>query len=117
MEIPRNSLQIMRNGRAARLRVNDLPVPDTLFYANNVSVAAQISVDVTWRATSAPVTRGEGLAAEAPFWGKFIGEFADASCDGSGGGAETGFQFETGKLTADDFFAEFGYQRNGVFLE
>ena len=116
MEIPRNSLQIMGNGRAARLRVEDLPVPDTFFFSNNVSVAAQINVDVTWKATTAPIQRGQGLNAEEPFWGKFIGEFAEASCTGRGGGAETGFQFETGELTADGFFAEFGYQRNGVFL-
>lgn len=116
MEIPRNSLRVMRNGRAARLRVSDLPVPDTFFFANNVSVAAQIDVDVTWRATTAPITRGEGLDAEAPFWSRFIGEFADATCRGTAAGSETGFQFETGQLTADDFFAEFGHERNGVFL-
>ena len=117
MEIPRNSFQTMRNGRAARLRVKDLPIPDTFFFANNVSISAQIDVDVEWHAISPPVTRGNGLDATEPFWDKFIGEFADADCSGHGGGSETGFNFKTGKLTSDGFYASIGYQRNGVFLE
>ncbi len=92
-------------------------MPDTFFFSNNVSIAAQIDVDVEWKATSAPVRRGEGLDAEDPFFTKFIGEFAEASCAGRGGGRETGFQFKTGRLTADGFFAQIGSQRNGVFLE
>lgn len=48
--------------------------------------------------------------------GAFLGDLAEARCTGRGGGAETGFSFRTGELTADGFFAEFGYERNGVFL-
>lgn len=116
MEIPRNSVQQMRNGRSARLRVADLPIPDTFFYSNNVSISAQIDVDVTWEATSEPVERGNGTAGSETSFDRFLGEFADASCAGTGAGAETGFGFHTGALTADDFFAEFGHERNGVFL-
>lgn len=116
MEIPRGSFQKRRQGQSARLRVNDLPIPDTFFYSNNVSVAAQIDVDVTWDATSAPVQRGNGASGSEADFDRFSGELAEASCAGSGGGAETGFGFRTGPLTADGFFAELGYERNGVFL-
>ena len=116
MEIPRNSLQTSRRGRSARLRVTDLPMPDPFFYSNNVSVSGQIDVDLTWHATSAPVQRGNGAAGSESDFDRFSGELAVASCEGSGGGAETGFGFRTGRLTADGFFAELGYERNGVFL-
>ncbi len=86
-------------------------MPDTFFFANNVSVAGQISAEVTWNATSAPVTRGFGATVPAADPGAFIGEFSDASCQGVASGVETGFSFQTGTLTADSFFAEMGPRR------
>ncbi|REK41033.1 MAG: hypothetical protein DWQ20_00545 [Actinobacteria bacterium] len=116
MEIPRGSLQVERGGRSARLQVADLPIPDTFFYSNNVSVSAQIDVDVTWTATADPVSRGNGTGGSEASFDRFSGSFSEAACVGSGGGAETGFSFRTGPLDADGFFAEFGHERNGVFL-
>jgi hypothetical protein len=116
MSIPERSFRVRRNGRVARLRVRDLPVPDTFFFANNVSVAAEIDVDITWRATADPVVRGKGTEVPPDDWAAFLGEFSDASCDGTAGGRETGFCFETGELSADGFFAEIGHERNGRCL-
>ena len=116
MEIPRNSFRVWGRGRHARLRLDDLPMPDTFFFANNVSVSGQIDVDVRWRATSPVAERGNGLDAVDPFWDKFIGWFRDALCTGRAGGAETGFHFRTNRMTSADFFAEMGRERNGVFL-
>lgn len=116
MAIPRDSFHVGKNGREARLRLRNLPVPDTFQFANNVCVAGQIDLDITWRATSAPVLRGGGTEVPANDPGAFLGDLAEARCTGRGGGAETGFSFRTGELTADGFFAELGYERNGVFL-
>lgn len=116
MEIPDDSFTVNGDGSAARLRVTDLPIPDTFFFANNVSVAAEIDVDVRFRATGPPVTRGFGDTVPADDFGAFLGEFSDATARGTGGGRETGFSFTTNALNASGFFAELGYQRNGVFL-
>lgn len=46
----------------------------------------------------------------------FRGRFAEARCTGRVRGWETGFAFQTGRLTSDRFFALIGRERNGVFL-
>lgn len=117
MQLPRHSFHIEGNGKAARLRIQNLPMPDTFFFANNVSVAGEISVNVKWEATSSPVRRGHGLDATDPFFDKFIGDFSDARCHGHARGAETGFKFRTDRMTAEGFYASLGYERNGKYLE
>lgn len=92
-------------------------MPDTFVFANNVSVAGEISMDVTWDADGPPVRRGFGTDVPPDDFGAFLGDFADASCTGTAQGNETGFSFESGPLTAENFFAEMGLQRNGVFLD
>ena len=116
MSIPRHSFRVFRNGQHAWLRVRNLPMPDTFQFGNNVSVAGQIDVNVWWRATSDPVLRGNGASVPNDDPSAFLGHFADARCVGYASGAETGFAFRTRRLTADDFFAELGRERNGVFL-
>jgi hypothetical protein len=68
-------------------------------------------------ATSAPIRRGEGAAADPTSPAAFTGRFAEAHSIGWASGIETGFSFKTDVLTSDDFFAEMGRERNGVFLE
>lgn len=116
MEIPRDSFDVGRGGASARLHLDNLPIPDTFFFSNNVSVSAQIDVDVMWRATSASVPRGEGSGSPAPFFTKHLAEFSTSSALGHASGRETGFSFETGALTADGFYGSIGTQRNGVYL-
>ena len=96
--------------------LRDLPIPDTFFFANNVSVSSAIDVDVTWRSNQAPVTRGFGRSVAADDFGAFTGEFRDSTCTGRGGGRQTGFNFITNDLTADGSFATMGTERNGVFM-
>ena len=119
-EIPRGSFSHNNSGNRARLRLNNLPIPDTFFYSNNVSVSAEIDVDVTWRATSGFVERGRNGPTVGdnpdPLWGAFEGNIATAHASGTGGGAETGFNFRTGDMSSDGFYASLGYERNGVYL-
>lgn len=116
MAIPSEAFHVRNGGREAQLKIDSVPVPDTFFFANNVSIAAAIGVDVTWQATEAPVRRGFGTDVPPADPGAFIGDFSAATCHGYATGAETGFHFETGRLTAEGFFAEMGNERNGVFL-
>ena len=117
MELPPHSFHVRDYGRRAKLRVKNLPVPDTFFYANNVSVAAEISVKAYWEATGDFVRRGNGLDYDPETkWDKFIGDFAEAKCWGKGKGAETGFMAKTDVMTSEGFYASVGYERNGVYL-
>ena len=116
MSIPSHSFRVRRRGRIARLRLRNLPVPDTFFFGNNVSIAGEIDVDIIWRATSEKVTRGKGTSVPPDDFGAFRGEFRDARCIGWAGGRETGFRFKTGRLTEAGFFAQLGRERNGAFL-
>lgn len=115
MAIPEDSFHVSR--RRARLRLEHLPLCDSLFFGNPVGIASQVSMSVTWRATSGRVDRGEGAAADPTSPAAFDGHFSEATCRGRVSGAETGFCFETaGRLDASGFYAEFGEQANGVFL-
>ena len=89
---------------------------DTFTIGGPLGIAAQVSLDVVWGATSEPITRGKGTAADPTSPAAFSGDFAEASCRGRVSGFEVGFAFETGLLTATDFFAEIGQERNGSFL-
>ena len=116
MALPRHSFQVRKQGHEARLRVQNLPMPDTFQFANNVSVSGVIDVDVRWRATAERVLRGKGTDVPPDDPAAWLGRMADADSFGRGGGASTGFRFRTGELTSEGFFAELGYERNGVFL-
>ena len=116
MELPPHSFHVSRYGKRAHLRVKNLPMPDTFFYSNNVSVAGEISVNVRWEAIGNPVRRGNGLDHGDNLWDKFIGDFADARCYGHAKCAETGFKAKTDTLTQEGFYASMGYERNGKYL-
>ena len=116
MEIPSSSFQVRRDGQWARLRVDNLPVPNTFFYSNNVSVASEIDVDITWKATSDPIVRGKGGSVPADSPEAYVGEMRDATCRGTAKARQTGFSMRTGRLTEDGFIAMMGHSRNGVFL-
>lgn len=116
MEIPSSGFSVQNGGRSARLQLDGIPIPDTFVFANNVSIGAEINVDVKWTATSNRVRRGFGSDVPPEDPGAFLGDFYDASSTGRASGSETGFAFETGDMDASGFFAELGNQRNGVFL-
>ena len=91
-------------------------MPDTFFFLNNVSVSAEIDVDVTWKAQGRRVRRGTGASKDPQDWGAFKGHFAEATCTGKAKARETGFSFGSGKLDAKGFFAQMGTMKNGAFL-
>ena len=100
----------------AQLRLDSLPMPDTLFFANNVSISGEIDVHVTWRATEGAVPRGKGDTVPDDSPEAMSGEFAEATCRGRASGRTTGFDFRTGELSEEGFYADVGHERNGVFL-
>lgn len=116
MQLPRHAFDVHHNGRLARLRLREHPLVDTFQVGGPLAIAAQVNIDVRWDATSEPIVRGEGTAADPLSSAAFLGNFAEARSSGWASGIETGFGFKTDKLTAADFFAELGPERNGVFL-
>lgn len=116
MEIPSNTFQTRRRGTWARLRLDNLPMPNTFFFANNVSVAGEIDVDLTWRATSDVMSRGKGTTVPPDSFEAYLGEMRDATCAGTAKARHTGFSARTNRLTEDGYFAQMGHARNGAFL-
>ncbi|MEM9561306.1 MAG: hypothetical protein AAGA93_01730 [Actinomycetota bacterium] len=116
MEIPPESFVVRRGGRGARLRLRNAPVPDTFFFANNVSVAAEIDVDLNWIARSDVITRGNGTSVPPDAPDAYLGEMRDATCRGRADGRETGFAMRSSWLTEEGFVAFLGHSRNGVYL-
>lgn len=103
-------------GRVARLRLRDQPLVETFQFGSPLAISARVDVDIYWVRTGKPILRGEGTAVEPISAAAFLGEFAEARSFGWASAIETGFSFETGRLTADQYFAEMGPERNGVFL-
>lgn len=116
MSIPVGAFKVRGDGRQARLRLSDLPMPDTFQFANNVSVSGQIGLDVLWKATGTPVERGNGSTVDPTDPSAFLGTFSEATCTARGNGSSTGFNFVTNDLTEEGFYADLGRERNGVFL-
>lgn len=116
MQLPRDSFVTYNNGQDARLVLRNLPLVDTFEVFGPLAIPVQLDVDVRWQATGDFVARGEGAAADPTSPAAFSGNFAEADCTGWVEGAETGFSFSSGKLTAVDYFAEMGEERNGSFL-
>ena len=93
-----------------------LPLVDTFVFGGSLAIAAQVNIDVLWRATSDPVEQGsKGAAVDPTSPAAFTGHFAEASCSGRVSGVETGFHSKLAS-SRQAFFAEMGQERNGVFL-
>jgi hypothetical protein len=115
-QLPNNAFEVGRDGQVARLTLRAQPLVDNFQFQGPLAIAAQVSLDVRWRATSSPIERGKGAAVDPKSPAAFTGNFAEASCIGMVSGFETGFSFKTSEITAANFFAEMGRERNGVFL-
>ncbi|MGI9328422.1 MAG: hypothetical protein ACR2PZ_24615 [Pseudomonadales bacterium] len=116
VEIPRGAFRVTRHGRVAVLSLRNLPLVDTFQFGGPLSAPASVDMQVVWHAVDSPVGRGSGDTVVPTDPAAFLGEFADARSWGKARFTETGFSAKTGKMTADGFFAEMGYERNGVFL-
>lgn len=110
-----------KDGRFARLRLNDVPLIETytLFGAPSplgvVETPAIARMRVEWRATDPAVPRGSGAA--GPPAEAFLGSFAPARAMGTFSGVELGFGFSSnGSAKSDGAYAEIGTERNGSFL-
>lgn len=115
-QIPAGDIDWHRDGSIARLSLRNLPLTDTFTFGGPNSIAAAVDIDVRWRAIGRFRRRGEGTQVEPTDPAAFRGRFAEARCTGRVRGWETGFAFQTGRLTSDRFFALIGRERNGVFL-
>jgi hypothetical protein len=115
-EIPRDAVTVHPHARLARLRLRNQPLVETFQFGAAVSIVGHVDVDVLWRATSDPVSRGSGRDVDPTSPAAFRALFADARCIGKASAIEADFAFQTRLLTADDYFAEMGLERNGVFL-
>ena len=102
-------------GRTARLHLVDLPIVDSFQFLGATGVPATVSLDVTWTATGRPRNIKPGTH-DPTDYSSFAGEFRAADAAGSFSGSEAGFSFHATDATSDGAFAEFGTERNGVFL-
>jgi len=106
-----------RSGKRARLRAEDVPVIDTFQFANAFLVPSTVSFNVEWEAIGPPEDLGSGGAVPPDDRAAFLGTFAPARSTGWFSGAELGFSFESKPgASSDRGYAEFGTERNGVFL-
>ena len=116
MAIPDEDFTVHNGGKKAKLHTHNLPVPDTFFFANNVSVASEISAKVTWKNAGPPVDRGNGNSVPPSDFSAFEGTFRETDCVGTASGAETGFSFKSSKMNASGFYASIGPEKNGAYL-
>ena len=116
MQIPRDSFVTSNGGQEARLVLRNLPLVETFQVFGPLAIPGQVDMDVRWQATGDFVERGEGSEADPESPAAFSGNFAEADCTGWVSGIETGFSFDSGLLTATDFYAQMGPERNGSFL-
>ena len=117
VDLAQASLDVSANGRRVRVNVRSHPAIDTFVIFGPNSTPASVSYEVELHAIGERVTRGKGNAVPPTDPAAFIGHFYDAAASGRYSGREIGFAFETiGLVTTEGTFAEFGNERNGVFL-
>jgi hypothetical protein len=106
-----------RNGKRASLRARDVPVIDTFQFSNPFLVPSTVSFNVDWEATGEREEVGAGATVPATDKAAFLGKLAPARSTGWFGGAELGFVFGSKPgASTDRGYAQFGTERNGVFL-
>ena len=99
------------------LMAKDLPVLDTFQFAGTFLVPSTVSLSVEWEATSAPQNLGSGDAVSPTDPAAFLGRITAARATGRFSGAELGFSFVSDRGANTDLgYAQFGEERNGVFL-
>ena len=106
-----------RNGARAIVVVNDVPVIDSFQFASPFLAPSTVSFRIDWEATGALLELGSGNAVPPTDRAAFLGTFAAARATGRLSGAELGFSFVSEPGASSDLgYAEFGQERNGVFL-
>lgn len=105
------------NGRRAIVDARDVPVIDTFQFGGAFLVPSTVSFRIEWEATGPPQPLGSGNTVPPTDPAAFLGDFAPARSTGRFSGAELGFSFESKPGVSTDLgYAQFGTERNGVFL-
>jgi hypothetical protein len=111
------SINLSDDGRRLVARVKDLNTIDSFVFLGPSDTAASLDFRVEMRATGEATRLGSGSEVPATDPAAFLGRFFPAKARGRYSARELGFSFKTdGAVTADDTFAEMGFERNGVFL-
>jgi hypothetical protein len=115
VELPGDAFKVSHDGRRATLEAKDVCVLDSFQFGGPINVPARVSFKVRWEATGPRERRGQGSAVPPTDPAAFLGRFATARSTGTFSGSEVGFSF-TGRGDTDRGHAQFGPERNGVFL-
>jgi hypothetical protein len=115
VELPGDAFKVSSDGRRATLDARDVCVLDSFQFGGPTNVPASVSFKVRWEATGPRERRGKGSTVPPTDPAAFLGRFATARSTGSFSGSEVGFSF-TGRGDTDRGYAQFGPERNGVFL-
>jgi hypothetical protein len=117
LPLPDDAVQISRDGRKLVLDVEEIDVIDSFSFGSLLSTPARLSVHVEWAATAPPVSRGRGSAVAPTDAAAFLARFAVAESTAAFSATELGFSFRSDQgVSTDRGFAQFGPERNGVFL-
>lgn len=104
-------------GTKAQLKIENMPLSESITFGGPAGISASADLVVTWTASGPAVERGSGADAESPESpDAFRGLLAPANCTGRAKGWRTGFSFDTGQLTSDGYYATLGTEQNGAFL-
>jgi hypothetical protein len=116
VELPGDAFRVSHDGRRATLEAEGVCVLDSFQFGGPVNVPAKVSFTVRWEGTGPREGRGSGSAVPPTDPAAFLGRFAAARSTGTFSGSEVGFSFTGRGDTADRGYAQFGPERNGVFL-
>jgi hypothetical protein len=113
VQAPEEALKIDDDG--VKLDVDAASVIDDFQFLAPASVPGTVHFHMTWKADGA-VQHFTPQSSDPTDPTNFVGDFRPAIATGTFSGSELGFSF-TATGSSDTTFAEFGTERNGVFLQ
>lgn len=116
VQIPNSSFRVSADKQRARLDVRHLCLIDSFTFLGATTTPAVVDAVVRWEATGPPRSRGSGDDVPRTDPAAFAGRLRFARATGRFSGRELGFEFKARGTSRGEAFAEFGFERNGVFL-
>ena len=113
VQAPEDALKIGDDG--VQLDVDGASVVDDFQFFAPLTVPGTVSYHMRWKATG-PARHFTPQSSDPTDPTNFVGDFRPAIATGTFSGSELGFSF-TGTASSDMTFAEFGTERNGLFLQ
>jgi hypothetical protein len=113
VQVPDDALEIEDD--TAELNVEHASVLDDFQFLAPSAVPATVSIHMKWTATGA-VEHFVPQSSDPTDPTNFAAEFRQAVATGTFSGSELGFSF-TANASSEGVFAEFGHERNGLFLK